>query len=151
MSVGWVTPNKPGLLGFLEGKRLGAVNAQGTSAHFLPGSFPGQKACRLFGFRFSMNRRGSYGIDLPLWALWSREMGVAASSTKRWVRTLGQVTHGPPLRHSFLHLPDPSNLGSTGGWQAGVQRQVLSCFGGRREQGQAGRVPTPRMNALCLQ
>lgn len=62
MSVGWVTPNKPGLLGFLEGKRLGAVNAQGTSAHFLPGSFPGQKACRLFGFRFSMNRRGSYGI-----------------------------------------------------------------------------------------
>ena len=109
MSGGWGTPNKLDL-GFLGGKRLGAVSAEGTPAHFLPAPFSGQKASRLFGFHFSTNRRGScshHGLPgLERWSGCGQQEG--ADQVLSW------VTCNPPLPHSCPHLPDPPNLESTG-------------------------------------
>ena len=110
MSGGQGTPNKLDLLGFPEGKGLGAVSAKGTSVHFLPVPFLGQKASCLFRFHFSTNRSCSCSTA---GSLVSRG-GVAAGSRKGWIRVISWVTCNPPLPHSCPHLPDPSNLESTG-------------------------------------
>ena len=89
---------------------LGAVSAEGTSAHFLPAPFPGQKVFRLFRFHFSTSRRCSCSTA---GSLVSRD-GVAAGSRKGWIRVISWVTHSPPPPHSCPHLPDPPNLESTG-------------------------------------
>lgn len=110
MSEGQGAPNKLDFLGFLEGRGLGAVSAEGTSAHFLPAPFLGQKASRLFRFHFSMNKRCSCSTA---GSLVSRD-GVAVGSRKGWIRVISWVTHNPPLPHSCPHLPDPPNLESIG-------------------------------------
>lgn len=110
-SMGQVTPNKPDLLGILGGKRLGAVSDEGASAHCFPHPFPGQKACHLFGFHFSMIRRGRcFHHRLP-----GRRDGHRRGSRKGLIKALGWVSHNPHLPHSFLHPPDPPNLGSLWG------------------------------------